>query len=228
MKTLALSTSSTGASVALVERGEVRARRHVDEDRLHAERVFTMIDEVLAEVGMGKRDVELLACDLGPGSFTGVRVGVASAKGIALGLGVPIVGVGSLEAMALTGAEQALGSVVLAILDARRGERFVAAHGREGVVLSPRHVVTASLTALFESLGSAARYVGDAGGVLDEAQRLRGLGCDLPDAGVIGRIGERRFVEGQRDDLAALEPVYVRPPDAALPATAPDYRVSGR
>jgi hypothetical protein len=64
--------------------------------------------------------------------------------------------------------------------------------------------------------------------MLDESRRLCGVGCELPDASFVGRIGEQRFLDGQRDDLAALEPMYVRPPDAALPATAPDYRITRR
>lgn len=225
LKVLALSTSSAGSSVALVVGAEVVARESLASDRLQAERIFAAIDAVLAAGGVAKRSLELVVCDLGPGSFTGVRVGVASAKGIALGFALPIVGVGALESMSVAAGVEV---PVLAVLDARRDERFVAAMGRDGLLLAPRHVRNAALPAVFAELGPEARFVGDAGGALDEDRRIRGVGCDVPDAGVIGLLGAQRFTARGADELAALEPVYVRAPDAALPAVPPDYRLAPR
>ncbi len=100
MKVLAISTSTPRGSAALVRDGEaVAAVAYVDLQG-HAERIFQAIEAVLAQSGETRRSLDGLACDIGPGSFTGVRVGVASTKGIALGLGLPLAGVTSLEAMA--------------------------------------------------------------------------------------------------------------------------------
>ncbi len=94
---------------------------------------------VLAQAGEHRGSLEGLSCDVGPGSFTGVRVGVASAKGIALGLGLPLAGVVSLEAMAAaafaTGAAGP-GDVVVAAVDAKKSEVFVAAYDARGTVLA--------------------------------------------------------------------------------------------
>jgi len=206
MRTLAMTTSTLRCGVALLDGPSVVARRSVDDDRLHAERIFAMIDECLAEARWMRRALELVACDVGPGSFTGVRVGLASAKGIALGLRIPIVGVGSLEAMACAALPVVAGSTVLAVLDARREERFVAAYSAAGEVLPPAHLPTARLLEFLGELSEDACFCGDDGGVLAPARRVEGLGCDLPDAGV-------------------LEPRYVRPPDAKLPTLAPDRRL---
>ena len=118
MKTLAITTSTNRCAVALLLGAEPVAARIVDEDRLHAERIFALIDDALLEAAWTKEELGLVACDLGPGSFTGVRVGLATAKGIALGLGIPIVGVGSLEAMAAAVIHGTLGAPVLAVIDA--------------------------------------------------------------------------------------------------------------
>ena len=100
MRVLALSTSTPRGSAALVRDGEVVAAVAYVDLQGHAERIFEAVDAVLAQAGEPRSAVEGLGCDVGPGSFTGVRVGVASAKGMALGLGLPLAGVVSLEAMA--------------------------------------------------------------------------------------------------------------------------------
>lgn len=220
-RALALTTSTLRCGVALVDGEAAVAQRSIDDDRLHAERIFSMIDEVLAEASWSKSMLELVACDVGPGSFTGVRVGLSSAKGIAFGLGVPLVGVGSLEAMAYGARANAARSIV-AILDARRDERFVAMLGADGHWTSPKHVPTANLAELVNDLGPDALWCGDDGGVLEPSRRISGAECDLPDATVLGRVAVARFRRDGADALRDLEPIYVRPADAKLPSLAPD------
>ena len=80
MKLLALSTATPRCSVAVVDDDRVLAQGGYDDEMRHAERLFGLVDEVLASAGVERGELEAIACDLGPGSFTGVRVGVASAK----------------------------------------------------------------------------------------------------------------------------------------------------
>ena len=110
----------------------------------HAERLIGIVGDVLAEAGLRYGELSKLVVTVGPGSFTGLRVGVSAVRGLALALGIPAVGVSTLEAMAAPFAHD-LGEadVVLAVLDAKRGELYAALYGRDGeeraapVVIAP-------------------------------------------------------------------------------------------
>jgi tRNA threonylcarbamoyladenosine biosynthesis protein TsaB len=221
---LAVSTSTPRGSVALVRDGEAVAAVAYADLQGHAERLFEAIDAVLAQAGVGRGALSGLACDVGPGSFTGVRVGVASAKGIALGLGLPLAGVVSLEAMAAAAfAAGAAGpdDVVVAALDAKKGEVFVAAYGAGGEVLAAPAARPLGPEA-FSLLPPGRRVVvvGEvAAGIalpawMAIARAPKSL--DLPDAGWIGRLALARLATADGGD--AVEPLYVRPPDITLSA----------
>jgi len=226
VKILALSTSTGRGSVAIVGApGEGAATSYVDLQG-HAERLFHAIDQVLAEAGVTRSALEGIACDVGPGSFTGVRVAVASMKGIALGLGLPIAGVGSLEAMAAAAFGEGLagpGDLVVAAVDAKKSELFVAAYDASGhavVAPSARAAGPEALAIVEAPAGGRIVVVGEiaasiplpAGAVL-----ARGDAVDLPDARWIGRLAAPRLMPLEAD---TVEPLYVRPPDA-VPAKPP-------
>jgi tRNA threonylcarbamoyladenosine biosynthesis protein TsaB len=228
MRALAIDTSTYRAEVALWAEGSCVAREENLDPAKHAESLFELIDRAFARAGWKKTEIDLLVPCIGPGSFTGARVGLAAAKGIALALGRPIVGVSGLEAMA-----SALGRVaplrvreadaVVAMLDARKGEVFWAAYGREGEALAgPGHVAATRLGELFATLpakkivvGQVAAQLGNS--TLSENEVFRSAETDLPDVGELARLGARKLEERGADDLGALEPVYVRPPDITLP-----------
>jgi tRNA threonylcarbamoyladenosine biosynthesis protein TsaB len=221
-KILALSTSTPRGSAALLDGERLLAAAAYDDLRGHAERIFAAIDEVLAAAGVPRGAVDALGCDVGPGSFTGVRVAVASAKGIALALGAPAVGVGSLEAMAAAAfaGPAAPGDLVIPVIDARKGELFLAAYDAPGASprVPPRHLPRAEVPAALAALGPAARLVivGEVAEELPELRphRARGPGLDFPDAAWIGRVAALRLAAAAPPDLALLEPLYVRAPDA--------------
>jgi tRNA threonylcarbamoyladenosine biosynthesis protein TsaB len=220
---LALSTSTPRGSAALLRDGAPAAAAVYVDLQGHAERLFEAIDEALAHAGLDRAALGVLACDVGPGSFTGVRVGVASAKGIALALGLPLIGVVSLAAMAAAAfSEGAAGpeDVVLAAIDAKKGEVFRAAYRASGeVVLVPE---TRPLAPEAFALPGLPRLM-VVGGIaeampLPPGVRLaRGPVLDLPDATWVGRLAARST---DRSDAALCEPLYVRPPDAVPMAVA--------
>jgi tRNA threonylcarbamoyladenosine biosynthesis protein TsaB len=212
MKVLALTTSSARGGVALAEGGVVVAEHAYEDEMRHAERVFEAVDRVLELAGARRQDIGLVACDVGPGSFTGVRVGVASASGIARGLGLPVAGVLSLEAMARAAFAASGAERVAALLDARRGEVFLAAYARSGeLLLEPCHVAAGTAAALLEPLGPivACGRIASREGVGDVIDHPS---CELPSAGWIAKLAR---ADGA--SRAAPEVVYLRPPDARLP-----------
>jgi tRNA threonylcarbamoyladenosine biosynthesis protein TsaB len=238
---LALSTSTPRGSAAILDGGRVLATAAYEDLRGHAERIFGAIDEVLAAAGVTRAAIDAIGCDVGPGSFTGVRVAVASAKGIALALGIPAAGVTSLEAMAAAAFSHAAapGDLVVPALDAKKGELFVAAFDAPSAPprLGPEHLAWDEVPRMIAALAPGA--LAGAGGLdadgprppprlvvagaiaepipVLRAYRARGPGLDLPDAAWIGRIGSDRLgapgAAGEHDP-ALLEPRYVRAPDA--------------
>ena len=170
-------------------------------DKGQAERLLPLLGEMLAEAGLGWADVTRLAVGTGPGNFTGIRIAVAAARGLELGVGVPAIGVGRLEALAL-----GLPRPVLVAEDARRGEVWVQTFGEGGpgdlALLS-----TSDLGAAFRgypATGSAAHLTG--GPVLAQPMAL---------AESIARIAAIRAPG------APPAPIYLRPADAAPPSDPP-------
>jgi tRNA threonylcarbamoyladenosine biosynthesis protein TsaB len=186
----------------------------------HSTRLLPLAAGLLAESGLGWRDVERIAVGVGPGTFTGLRVGVATSHGLAQSSGAELVGVSSLRALAL-GVDS--GSSVLAAIDARRGEVFVAGYQGEMGLLSPRPVVPAVVPELLAEQGDVflsgrCMAVGD-GAVLYRSEFERS-GVSVPDDGsALHRIRAAALC-GLGESAAASEapvlPDYLRRPDAAI------------
>jgi tRNA threonylcarbamoyladenosine biosynthesis protein TsaB len=191
------------------------------ESRSHTGSLPALVDRVLADGGRALDEVDAIAVSIGPGSFTGLRIGLALAKGIAFAGGIPLVAVPTLEALACV-AEARPGEAVCAALDARKREVYAALFeaGDDG----PRRL-TADLAlrpeALAERLPRPCILVGDAGDVygaiLGARATLRPFATHHPRGGVIARRGAARLAAGEAANPGALEPVYVRLPDAELP-----------
>jgi tRNA threonylcarbamoyl adenosine modification protein YeaZ len=193
MLTLAFDTATGVATTALVRDGDVLGERVG-----RASAVLADADELVRAAGLGPDDLDLLAVGVGPGSFTGVRIGLAAARGLALALNVPVAGVSTLEALA-AGAPGAV-----PVVDAKRGEIFslVSGHAR---CLAPDDL----------QVDRDRTYVGDG------AVRYRGTiqergGVVPPDRSELhvphARFHARLAGEGRPAEL--VEPVYLRAPDA--------------
>jgi tRNA threonylcarbamoyladenosine biosynthesis protein TsaB len=126
---LAVETATSMVGVALVAPDGRRAERCHFEGRLHAELLAPAIAEVCDELDVPLSDIDLVVADCGPGLFTGLRVGVATAKAMAQALGVPTLGVSSLDVLAAAAFPHRDGRCVVSVVDARRGEVFAAAYG---------------------------------------------------------------------------------------------------
>ncbi len=212
MRVLGIETSTRRGSVAVCLDGRVLGTLFHEELNAHAERVLGLIEELLASAGWTRGSLDRIAVGVGPGSFTGLRVGIALAQGIALGLARPLIGVGSLRAMASAlPAEDARTRV--AVLDARRSEVFVAAYAPNGDELfAPDAIPVAEAEATLKAAlaGRSAVLVGEGAPLLGGDFAVeRGPELDLPHAAAVARLGT--LLDPQS---APAEPVYVRGPGA--------------
>ena len=158
MKILALDSATSACSAAVWADGRVMARRHAEMARGQSEALVPMVAEVMAEVGLGFADLDLLAVTVGPGAFTGIRIGLAAARALALAAGLPLAGVSTLEAVAA--AAPADGRPLLVVLDSKREEVWAQAFGPDRTPLTePAALAPAEAAAL---AGPAWTVAGDA------------------------------------------------------------------
>ena len=218
---LGIDTATWTAAVGVARDGVVLAEGVHRESRSHTASLPALIERVLAEAGQRVEDVEALAVSIGPGSFTGLRVGLGIAKGIAYAGRLPLAAVPTLEALAWV-ADASPGETICAALDARKQEVYAAlfeATANGPVRRSPD--VAVAPAALAATLPPHTIVVGDAGDVygdvLSPRATLRPFATHHPRGGVIARLGSIRLAAGDAAHVGTLEPVYVRAPDAELP-----------
>ncbi len=216
MNFLAIETSTEACSVARVHGDQVIERSEIA-PRRHAELVLPMADALLAEAGLGRAALQGIAVGRGPGAFTGVRLGISLAQGMAMALDVPVVTVSSLQALALEAPED--DAAILSVTDARMGEIYVAAWKREtdgSVSLIDRERVDTA--AALRVPDAAAWHVVGSGWATYEAvirERLPGAirsadGLRYPQARHVAEIAAKGFREGAAVAPELALPVYLR------------------
>ena len=202
---LAFDTSAAHCAAALLIGDRIVASAFEPMEKGQAERLLPLLQEVLAEAGLGWRDLTALAVGTGPGNFTGVRIAVAAARGLALSLGIPAIGVTRLEATA-----HGLPRPVVVVEDARRAEVYVQEFGPE-----PGEAWVTEITAL--PVETVLRdFVGTAASLAAEATGGRVLVQPLPLTHAMALIAAGR--EGTQPRPA---PFYLRGADAAPPSDPP-------
>ena len=130
MNILAIDTSALTATAAILSDDTLLGEMSITTKLTHSQTIMPMIDELLKKVSLDITDIDLFACSEGPGSFTGLRIGIGTIKGLAYGLGKPVVGVSTLEALAHNIAYT--DCVIAPIMDARRGQVYNALYKYEG------------------------------------------------------------------------------------------------
>jgi tRNA threonylcarbamoyladenosine biosynthesis protein TsaB len=176
-----------------------------------------MIAAEMTDAGLGWEDIERIAVGVGPGGFTGLRIGIATARGLARSRDVPLVGVSTLRSLALgAGARE---RAVLAVLDARRGEVFAGAWRGDAQLLATCALAPEALAARVAGLGDGVMAVGD--GAIRyraalEAAGARIPGDDAPPHHLTARPHCRLAARAPVQDPAAVLPDYVRRPDAQI------------
>jgi len=172
----------------------------------HQERLATMVREVMQAAGLAFDDLDRIGVTVGPGSFTGLRVGVAFAKGLSAALGKPCVGVGTLEALA--GERPGL---TVAAVDARREQVYVQAFRDGEALMEPAALRIADAIAAIRALGTPETLAGSGAALLTAAfPNAAAAPSQVPDPVVVARLAARSQM--------AARPIYLRAPDAKLPA----------
>ena len=221
MIVLALDTATTSSAVALWRDGRVVAeRRRVV--TTHSEHLMAMIDESFTEAGLKPRDLDGVVCGAGPGSFTGLRIGLATAKGLCLALDKPLAMVSTLAAIAA----RAPDGRVLAAIDALKGEVYAGLFDVTGghperagdeAVIAPERLL-AQLGAWLPAI--VVGTVVGSGALKYPALVVPGARLLDGDAGPhpvdLARLGAARLAAGLADDLATATPAYLRPSEAEL------------
>ncbi|MBL6927841.1 MAG: tRNA (adenosine(37)-N6)-threonylcarbamoyltransferase complex dimerization subunit type 1 TsaB [Rhodospirillales bacterium] len=220
MRILALDTATTACSVAVWEDETVRARRFEMMPRGQSEALIPMVVGVLDEVSLTFGDLDYLAVTVGPGAFTGLRIGLAAARGMALATGLPCLGVTTFDAVA-EGIEpfERAGRDVLIALDAKRADVYAQFFSpnleaaSEPLALPPDE--------LAGRIGANPLLIaGDASARMAEAAAARGIEAVLStapgvaDAAHVAAVAARRQRAGQAGEPP--EPLYLRPPDATI------------
>jgi len=221
MRILAIDTTTEACSAALLS-GDALFARAEEPGRGHGERILKMVDEVLTEGGVPLSSLDGIAACIGPGAFTGVRISVAVAQGLAYGAGLKVVPISSLEALAFERMRRGA-THVLACLDARMNEVYWACYHADPVrglkeSAGPALGAPARVVLPADALAPGSGYAGVGRGLsaYPQLQRLTGLSCEpadlqaVPDARAVATLGSLRFVAGDGLEPAALMPLYLR------------------
>ena len=217
MKVLAIDTSLGAASACMLdsESGAILARETVWLDRGHDQAIVPLIDRIVAQAG-GRASIKRIAVTVGPGSFTGIRVGISAARAIGLATGAPVVGVSSLSAYVAPLMVEWSDGVVAAAIDARHGRTYVAAFASGSPIIAPK-VMTPREAA--RAMGSGPlRLTGSAAALLAIEAWSMGFAAEVvsdaaaPDVAFVARLGA-----AAEPASAPPRPLYLKAPDVKTP-----------
>ncbi|MBC8450697.1 tRNA (adenosine(37)-N6)-threonylcarbamoyltransferase complex dimerization subunit type 1 TsaB [bacterium] len=222
MKILTIDTSTPVEVVSVVDGDRLMGVSERRTDRGHAERLMEAVHAVLHEAGVATQDLDGIAVAVGPGRFSGLRVGLATAKGLAVSTGLPIWPVSTTEALAASA--PAHEGLILSAIDARKGEVYCAlfdASGQrcerlsEDAALEPQEAARMALAAAdgrtVQPVGSgASEYADELRAILGDGPSVPECSIDVSDPVVLAALAIRAAGEGEAPELDGLEPVYLR------------------
>jgi tRNA threonylcarbamoyladenosine biosynthesis protein TsaB len=219
---LGIETATEQVSVALGGHEGVIALFEVARGRRHAETLTPAIEFVSAQADIGLEELGLIAVDVGPGLFTGMRVGLATAKALALSLRLPMIGIPSLDLLAFR--HRRADRMIVPVIDARKGEVFYAMYrpvpGGVQQVVGPRVGPVGELVADLLARSEEALCVGD-GALRYQAEIVDGYHCEIgddahPSAAQLVQLAHARALREEWVSPGEIRPVYLRQPDAQI------------
>ena len=212
---LSIETSTSICSVAIHEQGELLALAEIMEPGAHAEKLVSLVDAALKQANLRLVDLAAVAVSQGPGSYTGLRIGVSTAKGIAYALDIPLIGINTLQAMAAS-QQLAEGEYVVAVLDARRKEVYTQTFGDSLQQLSPIEAVVLE-EGVFGSVLEKGKvyFVGDGvEKVKEEVQHVNAQFVENWESSLsaknMGVLASEKHARQEWEDLAYFVPNYLK------------------
>lgn len=222
MKVLGLDTSTLMATCAVIEDDKVLGEYSLNQDMSHSERLVPMIKEVLDSLDLRPKDIDLYGVSIGPGSFTGLRIGLATVKAFAHLFEKPLVGISTLEALAFNLAHH---EIIVPMLDARRDRVYTGIYSWEDGEI--KEIMGASIFEILDLIGELKIYkkviVNGDGSSLYKDLLLKELGGRLEFATLgqnscrassVAELARIKYQLGQVDDYFSLAPDYLRPSQA--------------
>lgn len=219
MTVLAIDTSSSVAAVAVSRDGVLLGEYTLNNGLTHSQRLLPMVDELLKSLNMTIKDIDAFACSTGPGSFTGLRIGIASVKGFAFAENKPCVSVSGLEAMAYNHIHTDY--IICPLMDARAGQVYNATYrryrGKLKMIIPPRAVEIETVIRELSETGKTVLFLGD--GVKPNLEIIKTLGekavigefnNNMQRAATIALIAEEKIKKGEIVSGQELEAEYLR------------------
>ena len=226
MKILAIETSAKAVSAAVAEKGKILCAGYQDTGLTHSRTLMPIVEGILKNTELSIAEIDAIAVAVGPGSFTGIRIGVAAAKGLAFGADKPVIAVSTLAAMARNVAF--CDGLLICAMDARRQQVYNALFDAKDCCLTrlsdDRAIALADLLAEIKDDPRQKIVVGDGGRLCQSYLEANGVPCRLApphllmqNAMSVALIAKELAAEGKLLTAQELEPVYLRPPHADLP-----------
>jgi tRNA threonylcarbamoyladenosine biosynthesis protein TsaB len=224
MITLAIDTATKTAGVALLQDDRILVEYFFNLPVNHSETILPAVHQGLALAAIGIDGIDLFALTLGPGSFTGLRIGASTVKGLAVATGKPVVGVSTLEALAYNGIEYP--GLICPMLDARKGEVYAALYRRneEGFLDVVREEQATTPVQFLPDIDGQVLFLGD--GLVESREFIRQRFCERAHfappnlqairASSVALIGRRKHGRGERLDVVSFVPRYLRRSEAEV------------
>jgi tRNA threonylcarbamoyladenosine biosynthesis protein TsaB len=223
MKILAVDTATKSCSVAIIEAGSVCAELTTLKEQTHSKHLMELIHNALGISGFGAADIDGLAVTIGPGSFTGLRIGVSTIKGLAHALDKPVAGISSLDVLAWQCADRSY--LICPLLDARKGEVYSATYRYNHDTLTPKSPETASAPeAAIQKIKEPCVFIGSGAQlyrkriskVLGDLAHFAPQSQNIIRASSVAFLSMERFKTHDTVTAADLVPHYIRKSDAEL------------
>ena len=211
---LNIETATTNCSVSIAQEGLVVAFKEIAElNYSHAEQLHVFIQEVLLEAAISLSDIKAIAVSKGPGSYTGLRIGVSAAKGLCYALNIPLIAIPTLKSLSLQCQPKA-GEVVLPMLDARRMEVYISAYDHKGEELHPTEAKILVENSLSEWIASYSKvyFIGSGAQKAFEVHHQSNISVldTLPSAKEMAGLSFQKYVAKDFEDVAYFEPYYLK------------------